>query len=55
MIFKVEKIANMVFISSGETTFKEWDIEDFTERKFENAKNKIQKCYRNKVEFVRTF
>lgn len=55
MIFKVEKISNMVFISSGETIFKAWDIEEFTERKFENAKNKIQKCHCDKVEFVRMF
>jgi hypothetical protein len=56
MKFKIEKVANMVFITSEcETIFKAWNEEDFTERKLKNAMKKIQSNYKDKVIFERMF
>lgn len=56
MKFKVEKVANMIFVTSDcDTVFRAWDEREFTERKLKNAMNQIQKNYNGKVEFVRTF
>lgn len=56
MKFKIEKVANMVFITSEcDTIFRAWDEREFTERKLKNAMNQIQKNYLGKVEFERTF
>lgn len=55
MKFNVEKVSNMILISSNDVVFKAWDESEFTERKLNNAMKKIQSCYQYKVEFVRTF
>ena len=53
--FKIEKVANMVFITGGETVWQAWDEREFTERKLNNAMKRIQKNYQNPVTFERTF
>lgn len=56
MKFKIEKVANMIFISSEcDTIFKAWNVEEFTERKLKNAMNKLSKCYGGHVVFERKF
>lgn len=56
MTFKVEKVANMIFITEeGDIIFKAWNEREFTERKLKNAMNSIQKNYKNHVTFERTF
>lgn len=58
MKFKIEKVANMIFITAeGDIIFKAWDEYEFTERKLKNAINKIKRCYQgdNTLEFTRTF
>ena len=56
MKFKVEKVANMVFITSDcGTVFKAWDEHDFTERKLANAMKKISGNLNGNCEFIRTF
>ena len=38
MKFKIEKVANMIFITADQDIiFKAWDITEFTERKLQNA------------------
>ena len=56
MQFIIEKVANMIFISSkNDVIFRSWNVEEFTERKLNNAMKKIQACYKEPVEFIRTF
>ena len=55
MNFKIEKVANMVFISCEDVIFNAWNVEDFTERKLKNAMSKIQNNYNGTVEFTRVF
>lgn len=56
MKFKIEKVSNMVFITSEcGVIFNAWDAEDFTERKLTNAMKKIQSDYNFGVEFARMF
>ncbi len=56
MKFKIEKVANMVFITGEcDTVFKAWDIESFTERKLKNATTKIENNFCGNVEFERLF
>lgn len=56
MKFIIEKVANMIFITSDcGTVFNAWDEYEFTERKLTNAMNRISKNLRGNVEFVRTF
>lgn len=56
MKFKIEKVSNMVFITSDcGTIFNVWDEYDFTERKLKNAMNRIKKNLNGNAEFVRTF
>jgi ribonuclease PH len=56
MRFKIEKIANMIFITSEcGIIFKAWNEEDFTERKLKNAMKKISGGYNELVSFSRTF
>lgn len=54
--FVIEKIANMVFISTEhDIVWEAWDESEFTERKLKNAMNRISKGHCGNVEFVRTF
>lgn len=53
--FIIEKVSNMIFLSTEDLVFYAWDESTFTERKLNNAMNKIKKSYQNKVEFVRMF
>ena len=54
--FRIEKIANMIFISTEDTVWKAWNIEDFTERKLQNAIKKFKANYTwGEVEFERMF
>lgn len=56
MKFKIEKVANMVFITSDcDTIFQSWDERDFTERKLKNAVNRITKNYGGLCSFERMF
>lgn len=56
MKFKVEKVANMIFITSEcDTIFKAWDESDFTERKLKNAIAKIKNNLCGNAEFERLF
>ena len=56
MKFVVEKVANMVFITSDcGTVFNAWDECEFTERKLNNAMKKIEKNYCGNVSFERRF
>ena len=56
MKFKIEKVANMIFITNNyDTIFKAWNIEEFTERKLKNAITKIKDDYCGNVEFERMF
>ena len=56
MKFTIEKVANMVFITSDcGVVFKSWMADEFTERKLNNAIKKIANdCY-DGAEFVRKF
>ena len=56
MKFKIEKVANMVFITSDcDVVFYAWNVEDLTERKLNNAIKKIQNNLNDNAEFIRTF
>ena len=56
MKFTIEKVANMVFITSDcGTIFKTWNESEFTERKLVNAKRKISDNLNGNAEFIRTF
>ena len=55
MNFKVEKVANMIFISNGDTIFKAWNEDDFTEKKLNNAMNKIANNYNGTAKFEKLF
>ena len=56
MKFKIEKVANMIFITADQDIiFKAWDITEFTERKLQNTIKKINGHYNGKAEFIRTF
>ena len=57
MTFIIEKVANMIFINSGETIFRAWDEREFTERKLSNAIKKISDNYpgKGRCEFIRKF
>lgn len=53
MTFKIEKVANMIFITDEYgTVFKAWGEMEFTERKLSNAKKSISKIYSENVTFV---
>ena len=56
MTVKIEKIANMIFITeiSSNVIFKAWDITDFTERKLQNAINKISKNLNGNLKVINT-
>ena len=46
MKFTVERVANMIFITSDcGIVFKSWMADEFTERKLTNAMNKIRRDY----------
>lgn len=46
MKFTVERVANMIFITSEcGVVFKSWMADEFTERKLKNAMNKIRRDY----------
>lgn len=54
--FIIEKVANMVFIASDcGVIFYAWNIEDYTERKRNNAIAKLKTQYNNNVCFVFNF
>lgn len=54
--FIIEKIANMVFISTEhDIVWEAWDEREFTERKLKNAMNRISKNLCGNAEFKRTF
>lgn len=56
MKFKVEKVANMIFVTSEcDVVFKAWNEEDFTEKKLKNTMTKIANNYNVDVEFTRLF
>ena len=56
MKFKIEKVANMVFITSDcGTIFNTWDESEFTERKMNNAIKKISANYNGTVTFEKKF
>lgn len=56
MKFKIEKVANMIFIVSDcGTIFQSWNERDFTERKLKNAMNRIAKNCTKLCSFERTF
>lgn len=56
MKFKIEKIANIVFITSDcGTIFRTWNGNDFTERKLKNAVAKITNDLNGNAEFERLF
>ena len=47
MKFKIEKVANMIFITADQDIiFKAWDITEFTERKLQNTIKKINGHYK---------
>ena len=51
--FKIEKVANMVFITSEcGVVFYAWNIEEYTERKRNNAIARLKEQYNNRVCFV---
>ena len=56
MKFTIEKVANMIFITSDcGVIFKSWMADEFTERKLNNAIKKIANdCY-DGAEFIRKF
>ncbi len=52
MKFTVEKVANMVFITSEcGVIFKAWDEREITDRKLNNAMKKISKNLNGNAEF----
>lgn len=56
MKFIIEKVANMVFITSDcGTVFNAWDEREFTERKLNNAMNRINKNLCGRAVFERKF
>ena len=56
MKFKIERVANMVFVTSDcGTIFKAWNVEDFTERKLNNTIKKITKELNGNANFIRLF
>ena len=56
MKFVVEKVANMVFISSDcGVVFNAWDETEVTERKINNAMKRISKNLCGNAEFERKF
>lgn len=56
MKFKIEKVANMIFITSDcDVIFRAWDETEFTERKLKNAMNKISVNLCGNAEFERKF
>lgn len=56
MVFKIEKVSNMIFISSDcDVIFESWDETEFTERKLKNAMKRLSKNNCGNAEFVRTF
>lgn len=42
MSFKVQRIANMIFLGTDDQVWKAWHEADFTEKKLQNAWNKIK-------------
>ena len=56
MTFTIEKVANMVFITSDcGVIFKAWEIGEFTERKLQNAIKKISGNTRTECTFIKMF
>lgn len=56
MTFKIEKVANMIFITTDcDTIFRAWDETEFTERKLNNAINRIKKEYNGNATFEKLF
>lgn len=56
MQFIIENVANMIFIATkNDVIFASWNTYEFTERKLKNAMKRIQACYDEPVEFIRTF
>ena len=56
MKFVVEKVANMIFITSDcDIVFRAWDETEFTERKLNNAMKKLSNNYCGNVTFERKF
>ena len=56
MKFRIEKVANMIFVTSEcDTVFKAWSEDSFTEKKLKNTMSKIANDLNGNVEFVRTF
>lgn len=53
--FKIEKVANMVFISTEDQVWKAWHEADFTEKKMNNAIKKIRSNFQSEVTFTKTF
>ena len=54
--FYLEKVANMIFlVTHNDVIFKSWDVDEFTERKYNNAIKKIQACYVDTICVERKF
>ncbi len=56
MKFIIEKVANMIFISTDcGVIFRAWDEREFTERKLNNAIKKLTNEQCGNAEFIRRF
>lgn len=56
MKFTVEKVANMVYVTSDcGTIFKAWMADEFTERKLSNLMKRINKDLNGNATFERKF
>ena len=56
MKFKIEKVANMIFVTSDcGTIFNAWDEYNFTERKLNNAIKRITNNLNGNATFTRCF
>lgn len=53
MTYKIEKVANMIFITDDtDQVWKAWGVEDFTERKLQNAKKKLQSFFKDPITWI---
>ncbi|MCU7378101.1 hypothetical protein OBO34_07005 [Clostridiales Family XIII bacterium ASD5510] len=55
MTFNIEKVANMIYITSDDIVYNSWEEDNFTERKLKNATNRILKNLNGNAVFNKTF
>ena len=55
MTFKLEKIANMIFLSTEDMVWEAWEETEFTERKLKNRWKRIESNLCGNCVLVRTF